>query len=67
MNAMQHIQRGECDIMLAGASDAAIIPMGMAGFQAAKALSKRNDDCQVGFQLAVKPLFKPFYHRRIQL
>uniref|UniRef100_A0A7S0QND6 3-oxoacyl-[acyl-carrier-protein] synthase I, chloroplastic n=1 Tax=Pyramimonas obovata TaxID=1411642 RepID=A0A7S0QND6_9CHLO len=43
MNAMQHIQRGECDLMLAGASDAAIIPMGMAGFQAAKALSRRND------------------------
>jgi len=46
MNAMQHIQRGEVDVMLAGASDAAVIPMGMAGFQAAKALSRRNDDPQ---------------------
>jgi 3-oxoacyl-[acyl-carrier-protein] synthase II len=46
MNAMQHIQRGEADIMLAGASDACVIPTGMGGFSAAKALSKRNDDPQ---------------------
>ena len=43
MNAMQHIQRGEADLMLAGASDASVIPIGMAGFSASKALSKRND------------------------
>jgi len=44
LNAMQHIQRGEVDIMLAGASDAAVIPVGIAGYSACKALSKRNDD-----------------------
>jgi hypothetical protein len=41
---MQHVQRGEVDIMLAGASDAAVIPVGIAGYTACKALSKRNDD-----------------------
>jgi len=46
MSAMQHIQRGETDVMLAGASDAAVIPIGMAGFSASKALSKRNDSPQ---------------------
>ena len=30
--------------MVAGASDAAILPIGMAGFSAARALSRRNDD-----------------------
>lgn len=30
--------------MLAGSSDAAILPIGMAGFMAARALSRRNDD-----------------------
>ena len=30
--------------MLAGSSDAAILPIGMAGFSAARALSRRNDD-----------------------
>jgi 3-oxoacyl-[acyl-carrier-protein] synthase II len=30
--------------MLAGASDAAVLPSGMGGFSAVKALSKRNDD-----------------------
>ncbi|KAJ9514116.1 hypothetical protein QJQ45_002208 [Haematococcus lacustris] len=40
----EHILRGETDLMLAGASDAALIPPGMAGFIACKALSKHNDD-----------------------
>jgi len=43
-NAAVHITDGDADVMLAGASDAAVLPIGMAGFTAAKALSKRNDD-----------------------
>lgn len=44
MNAVKHIQSGEADVMLAGATDAAIIPSGIGGFMACKALSRRNDD-----------------------
>ena len=44
LNSIMHIQNGEANLMLAGASDAAVIPIGMAGFSAAKALSTRNDD-----------------------
>ena len=43
MNAMDHIRNGECDLCLAGASDAAVLS-GIAGFAASKALSTRNDD-----------------------
>jgi 3-oxoacyl-[acyl-carrier-protein] synthase II len=43
-NAADHIRRGDADLMLAGASDAAILPIGMSGFSAARALSRRNDD-----------------------
>uniref|UniRef100_A0A7S3QL33 3-oxoacyl-[acyl-carrier-protein] synthase I, chloroplastic n=3 Tax=Dunaliella tertiolecta TaxID=3047 RepID=A0A7S3QL33_DUNTE len=42
--AAEHVRRGDADLMLAGAADAAIIPSGMAGFIACKALSKRNED-----------------------
>lgn len=41
--AAQHIQRGDADLMLCGGSEAAVIPMGIAGFNACKALSQRND------------------------
>ena len=34
--------RGEADLMLAGGADAAIIPSGIGGFIACKALSKNN-------------------------
>ena len=44
MNAMNHIRNGECDLCLAGASDAAVLSSGIAGFAASKALSTRNDD-----------------------
>lgn len=44
MNAYHHIQAGEADLMLAGATDAAIIPSGIGGFIACKALSRRNND-----------------------
>jgi len=36
------IQRGEADAMLAGGSEGAVSPLTIAGFAAAKALSKRN-------------------------
>lgn len=42
--AAEHIRRGETDLMLAGGSEAAILPLGLAGFCACKALSQRNDE-----------------------
>jgi 3-oxoacyl-[acyl-carrier-protein] synthase II len=42
--ATMAIQRGDADIMVAGGSEAAITPMGIAGFNSMKALSTRNDD-----------------------
>lgn len=44
MTAAEHIRRGEANLMLAGGADAAVIPSGIGGFIACKALSKRNDD-----------------------
>lgn len=38
------IRRGDADVMIAGGSEAAIVPIAVAGFNAAKALSTRNDD-----------------------
>lgn len=46
MSAAEHIKRGEADLMLAGGSEAVIIPSAIGGFIACKALSKRNDDPQ---------------------
>jgi 3-oxoacyl-[acyl-carrier-protein] synthase II len=43
-DAMRIIARGDADVMLAGGAEAAITPMAMAGFCAAKAMSTRNDD-----------------------
>ena len=37
------IERGDADIMITGGSEAVICPMGVAGFNAMKALSTRND------------------------
>jgi len=42
--AMRIIQRGDADIMLAGGAEAAVTEMGIAGFAAMKALSRRNDE-----------------------
>ena len=42
--AMYAIRRGEADVILAGGSEAAITPVGVAGFAAMKALSSRNED-----------------------
>ncbi|XP_050216894.1 3-oxoacyl-[acyl-carrier-protein] synthase II, chloroplastic [Mercurialis annua] len=44
LNSANHIIRGEADIMLCGGSDAVIIPIGLGGFVACRALSQRNDD-----------------------
>lgn len=43
-NAAMHIRRGECDLCLAGGSEAAIVPVGLGGFIACRALSSRNDN-----------------------
>ena len=40
------IKFGDADIFLAGGSEASIIPIGVAGFSAMKALSTRNDEPQ---------------------
>jgi 3-oxoacyl-[acyl-carrier-protein] synthase II len=44
--ASEWIRRGKCDVMIAGGSEATITPVGIAGFEAMLALSKRNDDPQ---------------------
>ncbi|MCB1107012.1 MAG: beta-ketoacyl-ACP synthase II [Chlamydiia bacterium] len=44
--AAQHIQRGDADLMVCGGSEAAINPIGVAGFVVMKALSERNDDIE---------------------
>lgn len=38
------IQRGEADIMLCGGAEAAITPLGLAGFTQMKAMSRRNEE-----------------------
>src|SRR5579884_3175926 len=43
-DAFRIIQRGEADVMLAGGAEADVTPLGVAGFGAARALSRRNDD-----------------------
>ena len=42
--ALWMIKRNDADIMLAGGSEASIVPIGLAGFSSMKALSTRNDD-----------------------
>jgi 3-oxoacyl-[acyl-carrier-protein] synthase II len=42
--AMHMVRYGMADIMFAGGSEAALTPIGLAGFCAARALSKRNDE-----------------------
>jgi 3-oxoacyl-[acyl-carrier-protein] synthase II len=42
--AWRVIRSGDCDVVLAGGAEAAITPVGIAGFMVMKALSRRNDD-----------------------
>jgi 3-oxoacyl-[acyl-carrier-protein] synthase II len=42
--ATEWIRRGRCEVMVAGGAEATITPVGIAGFEAMFALSKRNDD-----------------------
>ena len=42
--AFRAVQYGDADVMIAGGSEAAVTPIGLAGFCTAKALSRRNDD-----------------------
>lgn len=43
-DAFEIIKRGDAEIMIAGGSEAAITPLGMAGFSNMQALSTRNDE-----------------------
>jgi beta-ketoacyl-acyl-carrier-protein synthase II len=43
-DAYHIIRRGDADAMIAGGAEAAISPLGLGGFCAARALSTRNDD-----------------------
>lgn len=45
-DAFKIIQRGDADIMVAGGTESAITPLGIAGFANMKALSTRNDEPQ---------------------
>ncbi len=42
--SMDAVRLGRADVMLAGGAEAALTPMGLAGFCSAKALSERNDN-----------------------
>ncbi len=44
--ASEWIRRGKVDVMIAGGTESTITPVGIAGFEAMLALSKRNDDPQ---------------------
>jgi 3-oxoacyl-[acyl-carrier-protein] synthase II len=44
--AKEMIRRGAADVMIAGASEAALVPVAMAGMNVMTALSTRNDDPQ---------------------
>ncbi len=44
--AWRMVRDGEADGFLAGGAEAAVVPLGMAGFSAMKAMSTRNDDPQ---------------------
>lgn len=45
-SSLRAIQYGDADIMVAGGAEASISPMGLAGFNAMKAISTRNDEPQ---------------------
>ncbi len=43
-DAARSIRHGETDVVIAGGSEAAVTPLGLAAFAAMRALSERNDD-----------------------
>ena len=43
-NAAMHLRRGDADVMLAGGTEAPILPIGLGGFVACRALSQRNEE-----------------------
>ncbi len=43
-DAAEMIRRGAADVMIAGGTEAAIVPIGVAGFNNMKATSRRNDE-----------------------
>jgi 3-oxoacyl-[acyl-carrier-protein] synthase II len=45
-DAMETIRRGAADVMIAGGSEASLVPLAMAGMNVMGALSTRNDDPQ---------------------
>lgn len=45
-DAFKILQRGDADVMIAGGTEAAIRPVAFAGFSAAQALSRRNEEPQ---------------------
>lgn len=42
--AFRYLQRGEAEVMFAGGTEAAIVPIAVGGFSSMKALSTRNDE-----------------------
>lgn len=42
--SVEIIRKGICDVMVAGGSESTVCPLGLGGFAAMKALSKRNED-----------------------
>ena len=44
--AFEAVKRGDADVVFAGGAEAAICPIGIAGFNSCQALSRRNDDPQ---------------------
>lgn len=46
VSAANHIRNGDADLMIVGGSEAPIIPVGLGGFVACRALSTRNDEPQ---------------------
>lgn len=46
VSAANHIRAGEADVMVVGGSEAPIMPAGVGGFVACRALSTRNDEPQ---------------------
>ncbi|MEN3014318.1 MAG: beta-ketoacyl-ACP synthase II [Endomicrobiia bacterium] len=45
-DALRILRYGDADVIIAGGTEAAITPLGVAGFSSAKALSRRNDEPQ---------------------